>query len=62
MRRYPLKFTLRLSPKDYILLSRLAERERLPASAVLRRAIWRESGKLQTPDYSRREVSDVHIH
>ena len=40
------KFGLVLSPMERALLRRLAEHERLPAAAVVRRLIWREAEKL----------------
>ena len=47
------KFMLALSPSERGALQRLADQERLPAAAVVRRLIWREAeerGLLLPPD------------
>lgn len=40
------RFGLVLSPEEKLLLQRLAERERLPIAAVVRRLIWQEAERL----------------
>jgi hypothetical protein len=44
------RFGLVLSPTEKAALRRLAERERIPAAAVVRRLIWREAKKLNIVD------------
>jgi hypothetical protein len=40
------KFMLALTPSERKALHRLAQHERLPAAAVVRRLIWREAEKV----------------
>lgn len=42
------RFGLVLSPAEKAALQRLANHERLPAAAVVRRLIWREAQQLPT--------------
>ena len=42
------RFGLVLSPAEKAALQRLANHERLPAAAVVRRLIWREAERLPT--------------
>lgn len=42
------RFGLVLSPAEKAALQRLANHERLPAAAVVRRLIWREAQQLST--------------
>ena len=47
------RFGLVLSPAEKAMLQRLAQRERIPAAAVVRRLIWREAREcslLPSPD------------
>lgn len=48
------RFGLVLSPAEKLALQYLAERERIPAAAVVRRLIWREARRLNI-------VADQHV-